>query len=144
MLGKFFFFCITELKRFTLNDTCACVLACLKSSTCQRMKVDLQRKLQELSCIYILVFFFVCFFFCHNTLYGQKYWDRPLNYWIQVLQLDPLPQVNKIKHLAMKSAFTNLCGKKKGHSEELSEFKCGTVIRSYFCKKCQFMQFHPC
>lgn len=55
-IGKIF--SITELKIFTRNDTCACVLACfphLENSTCQRMNVDLQRKLQGLSCIQMCV-----------------------------------------------------------------------------------------
>ncbi len=37
------------------------------------------------------------------TLYGQDYWDTP-NYWTEVFQSDPLPEVYKIKHLAMQSA----------------------------------------
>lgn len=45
--------------------------------------------------------------------YGQKCWDIPLNKGIQVFQSDPLPQVYKIKHLAMQSAFTNICGEGK-------------------------------
>jgi len=40
----------------------------------------------------------------------------------ELTQSDPLPWVYKIKHLAMQSAFTNICEK------ELSEFKSGTVI----------------
>lgn len=36
----------------------------------------------------------------------------------------------KIKHLAMQSAFTNMC-----HSAELSEFKHGTVVGCHFCNK---------
>lgn len=34
-----------------------------------------------------------------DALYGQMYWDRPLNHWIMVLHLDPLPQVYEIKDL---------------------------------------------
>ncbi len=64
-----------------------------------------------------------------TILHRPKYWDVPLNYWVQVFQSDPLPQMFKIKHLAMQSAITNIFwGKKQGHSEELSEFKHGTVI----------------
>lgn len=65
----------------------------------------------------------VVFFFCHSTLYGQKYWDTPLIYWIQVFQSDPLLQAYTIKHLDMQSAFTNLC-EKMGYSEELNSSLC--------------------
>ncbi len=65
-----------------------------------------------------------------STLYGQKYWDTPLNYWIQVFHSDPLPQVYKMKHLAMKPTFTNIC-EKMGLSEEHSEFKHSTVIECH-------------
>ncbi len=43
--------------------------------------------------------------------------------------------MSKIKNLAMQSAFTNICGGKMGHSEELSEFKCGTVIGCHLYHK---------
>ncbi len=38
--------------------------------------------------------------------------------------------MHKFKHAAMQSAFTNM-----GLSEELSEFKCGTVIGCHLCSK---------
>ncbi len=43
--------------------------------------------------------------------------------------------MSKIKNLAMQSAFTNICGGEMGHSEELSEFKCGTVIGCHLYHK---------
>ncbi|CAI9586513.1 unnamed protein product, partial [Staurois parvus] len=61
------------------------------------------------------------------TLYCQKYWDTPPNHWIQVFQSPPLPQVYKIKHLGMQTASTNIC-ERMGRSQELSEFKHGTMI----------------
>ena len=69
-----------------------------------------------------------------HTLYGQKYLATLVNYWIQVFQSDPLPQVYKIKHLAMHSICKHLwyriC-----RSEELSDFKHGTVIGCRLCNK---------
>ncbi|CAI9592168.1 unnamed protein product [Staurois parvus] len=40
----------------------------------------------------------------------------------------------KIKHLGMQTASTNIC-ERIGCSQELSEFKCGTVIGCYLCYK---------
>ncbi|CAI9623398.1 unnamed protein product, partial [Staurois parvus] len=68
------------------------------------------------------------------TLYCQKYWDNPPNHWIQVFQSHPWPQVYKIKHLGMQTASTNIC-ERMGHSQELSEFKCGTAICCHLCNK---------
>ncbi|CAI9578909.1 unnamed protein product [Staurois parvus] len=39
-----------------------------------------------------------------------------------------------MKHLGMQTASTNIC-KRKSHSLELSEFKCGTVIGCHLCNK---------
>ena len=47
---------------------------------------------------------------------------------------DPLPQVYKIKYLAMQSAFTDIC-ERMGRFEELSEFKHGTVTGCHLCNK---------
>ncbi|CAI9562980.1 unnamed protein product, partial [Staurois parvus] len=69
-----------------------------------------------------------------HTLYCEKYWDTPPNHWIQVFQSPPWPQVNKIKYLRMQPAFTNIC-ERMGRSQELSEFKSGTVIGCYLCNK---------
>ncbi|CAI9562803.1 unnamed protein product, partial [Staurois parvus] len=68
------------------------------------------------------------------TLYCQKYWDTPPNHWIQVFQSPPWPQVYKIKHLGMQSASINIC-ERMGRSQELSEFKRGTVIGCHLCNK---------
>ncbi|CAI9546712.1 unnamed protein product, partial [Staurois parvus] len=68
------------------------------------------------------------------TLYCQKYRDTPRNHWIQVFQSPPWPQVYKIKHLGMQTASTNNC-ERMGRSQELSEFKCGTVIGCHLCNK---------
>ncbi|CAI9559392.1 unnamed protein product [Staurois parvus] len=40
----------------------------------------------------------------------------------------------KIKHLGMQTASTNIC-KRMGRSQELREFKCGTVIGCHLCNK---------
>ncbi|CAI9563266.1 unnamed protein product, partial [Staurois parvus] len=58
----------------------------------------------------------------------------PSNYWIQVFQSPPLPQVYKIKHLGMQTASTNIC-ERMGCSQELSEFKRGTVIGCHLYNK---------
>jgi len=50
--------------------------------------------------------------------FGQKYWDTSLNYLILVFQ-EHLPHVYKIKHLAMRSAFTTFV-EKMGNFEELN------------------------
>ncbi|CAI9599292.1 unnamed protein product, partial [Staurois parvus] len=68
------------------------------------------------------------------TLYCQKYWDTPPNHWIQVSQSPPWPQVYKINHLGMQTASTNVC-ERMGCSQELSEFKCCTVIGCHLCNK---------
>ncbi|CAI9584240.1 unnamed protein product [Staurois parvus] len=65
-----------------------------------------------------------------NTLYCQT----PPNYWIQVFQSPPWPQVYKIKHLGMQTASTNIC-ERMGRSQELGEFKRGTVIVCHLCNK---------
>ncbi|CAI9536526.1 unnamed protein product, partial [Staurois parvus] len=54
--------------------------------------------------------------------------------WIQVFQSPPWPQVYKIKHLGMQTASTNIC-ERMGRSQELSEFKRGTVIGCHLCNK---------
>lgn len=46
-----------------------------------------------------------------HTLYGQKYWDEPLNSWIRVFHSDPVPQVYKIKF--MKKFFFPFAEKKR-------------------------------
>ena len=46
----------------------------------------------------------------------------------------PWPQVYKIKHLGMQTASTNIC-ERMGRSQELSEFKRGTVIGCHLCNK---------
>ncbi|CAI9561573.1 unnamed protein product, partial [Staurois parvus] len=63
------------------------------------------------------------------------------NHRIQVFQSPPWPQVYKIKHLGIPTASTNIC-ERMGCSQELSEFKCGTVIGCHLCNKsiCEF----PC
>ncbi|CAI9603544.1 unnamed protein product [Staurois parvus] len=53
---------------------------------------------------------------------------------IMVFQLPPWPQVYKIKHLGMQTASTNIC-ERMGRSQELSEFKRGTVIGCHLCNK---------
>ncbi|CAI9600383.1 unnamed protein product, partial [Staurois parvus] len=68
------------------------------------------------------------------TLYCQKYRDSPPNHWIQVFQSPPWPQVYKIKHLGMQTASTNIY-ERMGRSQELSEFKRGTMISCYLCNK---------
>ncbi|CAI9547689.1 unnamed protein product, partial [Staurois parvus] len=68
------------------------------------------------------------------TLCCQKYWDTLRNQWIQVFHSPPLPQVYKIKHLGMQTASTNIC-ERMGRSQELSEFKSGTVIGCHLCNK---------
>ncbi|CAI9557924.1 unnamed protein product [Staurois parvus] len=40
----------------------------------------------------------------------------------------------KIKHLGMQIAFTNIC-ERMGPSQELSEFKHGTMIGCHLCNK---------
>ncbi|CAI9610811.1 unnamed protein product, partial [Staurois parvus] len=70
----------------------------------------------------------------HYTLYCQKYWDTPPNHWIQVFQSPPWPQMYKIKHLGMQTASTNIC-EKMDRSQDLSEFKRGTVIGCHLCNK---------
>ncbi|CAI9581880.1 unnamed protein product [Staurois parvus] len=69
-----------------------------------------------------------------DTLYCQKYWDTPPNHWIQMFQSPPWPQVYKIKHLGMQTASTDIC-ERMGRSQELSEFKRGTVIGCHLCNK---------
>ncbi|CAI9615467.1 unnamed protein product, partial [Staurois parvus] len=69
-----------------------------------------------------------------HTLYCQKHWDTSPNHWIQVFQSPPWPQVYKIKHLGKQTASTNIC-ERMGHSQELSEFKRGTVIGCHLCNK---------
>ncbi|CAI9575651.1 unnamed protein product, partial [Staurois parvus] len=68
------------------------------------------------------------------TIYCQTYWDTPANHVIQVFQSPPWPQVYKIKHLGMQTASTNIC-KRMGRSQELSDFKRGTVIGCHLCNK---------
>lgn len=66
--------------------------------------------------------------FCSSDLlYGQKPWDTPLNHWIQVFHSSPFPQLDEIKHLAMRSAFENIC-EGMGYSEEFDKFMRGFVI----------------
>ncbi|CAI9603717.1 unnamed protein product, partial [Staurois parvus] len=69
-----------------------------------------------------------------HTLYCQKYWDTPSNHWIQVFQSPPWPHVCKIKHLGMHTTSTNIC-ERMGRSQELSEFKRGTMIGCHHCNK---------
>ncbi|CAI9560272.1 unnamed protein product [Staurois parvus] len=40
----------------------------------------------------------------------------------------------KIKHLGMQTASTNIC-ERMGRSQELSEFKCGTMIGCHLCNR---------
>ncbi|CAI9560912.1 unnamed protein product, partial [Staurois parvus] len=54
--------------------------------------------------------------------------------WIQVFQSPPWPQVYKIKHLGIQTASTNIC-ERMGCSQELSEFKRGTVIGCHLSSK---------
>ncbi|CAI9561269.1 unnamed protein product [Staurois parvus] len=70
----------------------------------------------------------------HYTLYCQKYWDTSPNHWIHMFQSPPWPQVNKIKHLGMQPASTNIC-ERMGRFQELSESKRGTVIGCHPCNK---------
>ncbi|CAI9536172.1 unnamed protein product, partial [Staurois parvus] len=58
----------------------------------------------------------------------------PTNHWIQVFQSPLWPQVYKIKHLGMQTASTNIC-KRMGGSQDLSEFKRGTMIGCHLCNK---------
>lgn len=67
-------------------------------------------------------------------LFRQKYWDTPLNQWIQVYPSVPLPPVYKIKHLAMQSAFTNICERSR-LPKELTELERGTGIGFHSCSK---------
>ncbi|CAI9590838.1 unnamed protein product [Staurois parvus] len=69
-----------------------------------------------------------------HTLYCQKYWDTPPNHWIQAFRSPPWPQLYKIKHLGMQIASTNIC-ERMGRSQQLSEFKHGTVIGCHLCNK---------
>ncbi|CAI9582127.1 unnamed protein product, partial [Staurois parvus] len=69
-----------------------------------------------------------------HTLYCQKYWDTCQKYWIQVFQSSPWPQLYKNKHLDMQTASTNI-SERMGRSQELSEFKRGTVIGCTLCNK---------
>ncbi|CAI9574864.1 unnamed protein product, partial [Staurois parvus] len=69
-----------------------------------------------------------------HTLYCQKYWDAPPNHWNQVFKPPPWPQVYKIKHLFMQTASTNIC-ERMSRSQELSEFKRGTMIGCHLCNK---------
>ncbi|CAI9615501.1 unnamed protein product [Staurois parvus] len=50
---------------------------------------------------------------------------------IGLFQSPPWPQVYKIKHLGMQNS-TNMC-KRMGRSQELSEFKRGTMIGCHLC-----------
>ncbi|CAI9614032.1 unnamed protein product, partial [Staurois parvus] len=68
------------------------------------------------------------------TLYCQNYRGTPPHHWIQVFQSPLWPQVYKIKHLGIQTASTNIC-ERMGHSQELSEFKHGTVIGCHLCNK---------
>ncbi|CAI9602654.1 unnamed protein product, partial [Staurois parvus] len=68
------------------------------------------------------------------TVYCQKYWDTPPNHWIQVFHSPSWSQVYKIKHLGMQTASTNIC-ERTSRSQELSEFKWGTVIGCHLCNK---------
>ncbi|CAI9545395.1 unnamed protein product, partial [Staurois parvus] len=44
------------------------------------------------------------------------------------------PKVYKIKHLGMQTAPTNIC-ERMGRSQDLSEFRSGTMIGCYQCNK---------
>ncbi|CAI9533164.1 unnamed protein product, partial [Staurois parvus] len=61
------------------------------------------------------------------TLYCPKYWDTPPNHWIQVFY-------HLHGHLGKQTASTNIC-ERMGRSQELSEFKRGTVIGCHLCNK---------
>ncbi|CAI9568697.1 unnamed protein product, partial [Staurois parvus] len=63
-----------------------------------------------------------------------RVFQSPPNHWIQVFQTPPWPQVYKIKHLGMQTASTNIC-ERMDCSQELSEFKRGTVIGCHLCNK---------
>ncbi|CAI9578499.1 unnamed protein product, partial [Staurois parvus] len=56
------------------------------------------------------------------------------NHWIQAFQSPQWPQVYKIKHLGMQTASTNIF-ERMVRSQELSEFKRGTVIGCHLCNK---------
>lgn len=64
-----------------------------------------------------------------HTQHGQKHWNTPLNYRIQVsIRHIAIGVQNKLP-IAMQSVFTNnLRGK-------LSQFKHGTVIGCHLCNK---------
>ncbi|CAI9536159.1 unnamed protein product [Staurois parvus] len=47
--------------------------------------------------------------------------------------------VYKIKHLGMQTASTNIC-ERMGHSQELSEFKHGTIIVCHLCNITKWKQ----
>ncbi|CAI9574696.1 unnamed protein product, partial [Staurois parvus] len=70
-----------------------------------------------------------------HTILPKVLGHLPLpNRWIQVFQSPPWPQVYKIKHLGMQTASTNIC-ERMGRSQELSEFKRGTMIGCHLCNK---------
>ena len=68
------------------------------------------------------------------TLYRQNYSLTHPNIWNQVFQSLPWPQVYKSKYLGMQTVSTNIC-ERMGHSQELSEFQCGSVIGCHLCNK---------
>lgn len=61
---------------------------------------------------------------------GKKHWVTPLNLCIQI----PVPQVYKVKHLAMQSAFPSIC-EAMHCSKRLTEFKYDAIIGLHHCKK---------
>ncbi|CAI9620409.1 unnamed protein product, partial [Staurois parvus] len=65
---------------------------------------------------------------------AKSIWDTLPNHWIQVFQSPPWPQVYKIKHLGMQTASANIC-ERMGRSQELREFKRGTMISCHLCNK---------
>ncbi len=63
--------------------------------------------------------------------FGVNY---PFNCWIQVVQSDLSPQVYKIKHLAMQSAFTYIC-EKIGILKSSVNSGIGIVTWCHLCNK---------
>ncbi|CAI9597884.1 unnamed protein product, partial [Staurois parvus] len=68
------------------------------------------------------------------TLFYPKYWPRPPNHWVQVLQSPPWTQVYTIHPLGMQTASTNI-GERMGRSQELSDSKRGPVIGGHLGNK---------
>ncbi|CAI9570468.1 unnamed protein product [Staurois parvus] len=61
------------------------------------------------------------------TLYCQKYWET-----LQIIGFRCSNYLHDYR--SMQTASTNIC-ERMGCSQELTEFKCGTVIGCYLCNK---------